>query len=69
VTLHESVYASTDPVALDAIGWDVVEKARAKFKLKSLTDEGRPPAYIQGAADLGVGIADPSKITLREVVL
>ena len=69
VTPHESVYASTDPVALDAIGWDVVEKARAKFKLKSLTDEGRPPAYIQGAADLGVGIADPSKITLREVVL
>ena len=66
---HEAVYASTDPVALDAIGWDVVEKARAKFGLKSLTDEGRPPAYIRAAADLGVGIADPSKITLREITL
>ena len=69
VVPHESVYASTDPVALDAIGWDLVEKARAKFGLKSLTDEGRPPAYIRAAADLGVGIADPAKVTLREVTL
>jgi uncharacterized protein (DUF362 family) len=67
VVPHEAVYVSTDPVAIDAIGWDLVEKARAGFHLKSLTDEGRPPAYIHAAADLGVGIADPSKITLREV--
>ena len=45
--------SSTDPVAIDAIGWDEVEKARAGFGLKTLTDEGRPPAYIQAAADLG----------------
>jgi uncharacterized protein (DUF362 family) len=69
VAPHEAVYVSTDPVALDALGWDVVEKARAKFGLKSLTDEGRPPAYIHAAADLGVGIADPSKIMLQEVTL
>jgi uncharacterized protein (DUF362 family) len=66
---HEAVYVSTDPVALDAIGWDLVEKARADFHLKSLTEEGRQPAYIHAAADLGVGIADPKAITLREVVL
>jgi hypothetical protein len=69
VVPHESVYVSTDPVALDAIGWDLVEKARTGFGLKSLTDEGRPPAYIQEAAQLGVGIADPQKMTVREVVL
>jgi uncharacterized protein (DUF362 family) len=69
VVPHESVYVSTDPVALDAVGWDLVEKARAKFGLKSLTDEGRPPAYIRAAADLGVGIADPAKMTLREVTI
>ena len=69
VTPHEAVYVSTDPVAVDAVGWDIVEKARAKFRLKSLTDEGRPPAYIHAAADLGVGIADPGKIVLREVTL
>jgi uncharacterized protein (DUF362 family) len=66
---HESVYASTDPVALDAVGWREVEAARAGFHLKSLTDEGRPPAYIQAAADLGVGIADLGQITIREVSL
>jgi uncharacterized protein (DUF362 family) len=69
VVPHEAVYASTDPVAVDAIGWEEVEKARAGFGLKSLTDEGRPPAYIQAAADLGVGVADPKKITLRDVTL
>jgi uncharacterized protein (DUF362 family) len=66
---HEAVYVSTDPVALDSIGADLVEKARAEFKLKSLTDEGRQPAYIRAAADLGIGIADPSKIVLREVTI
>lgn len=66
---HESVYASTDPVALDAVGWAEVEKARAGFGLKSLTDDGRKPGYIQAAADLGVGIADPQLIAVREVGL
>jgi uncharacterized protein (DUF362 family) len=69
VVPHEAVYVSTDPVALDALGADLVEKARARFGLKSLADEGRPPAYIQAAADLGVGIADRDKISLREITL
>jgi hypothetical protein len=66
---HESVYVSTDPVALDSVGWGEVEKARAGYGLKSLKDEGREPAYIAAAADLGVGVADPKKITLRDVTL
>ncbi len=69
VVSHEAVYASTDPVALDVIGWGEVEKARASLHLKSLADEGREPAYIRAAADLGVGIADPQKIVLREIAL
>jgi uncharacterized protein (DUF362 family) len=66
---HESVYVSTDPVAVDSVGWGEVEKARAGFGLKTLKDEGREPAYIAAAADLGVGVADPKKITLRDVTL
>ncbi|HEY1693475.1 MAG TPA: DUF362 domain-containing protein [Polyangiaceae bacterium] len=66
---HEAVYVATDPVAVDAIGWAEVEKARAGYGLKSLKDEGREPAYIAAAADLGVGVADPKKITLRDVTL
>lgn len=69
VVPHEAVYASTDPVAIDSIGWAEVEKARAGFGLKSLKDEGREPAYIRAAEDLGVGVADPKKITLREIAL
>lgn len=69
VVPHESVYVSTDPVAVDAVGWAEVEKARAGFGLKTLKDEDREPAYIAAAADLGVGIADPKKITLRDVTL
>src|SRR4029077_687375 len=66
---HESVYVSTDPVALDTVGWGLVEKARSGFGLKSLTDEGRAPAYIQAAAYLGVGVGDAQKIAIREITL
>ncbi len=66
---HEAVYASTDPVAIDAIGWEVVEKYRADFKLKTLTEAGREPAYIKAAADLGLGVHERSKILLKEVAI
>jgi uncharacterized protein (DUF362 family) len=69
VVPHESVYASTDPVAVDMIGWAEVEKARAGFGLKTLKDEDREPAYLAAAGDLGVGVADRKKITLRDVTL
>jgi uncharacterized protein (DUF362 family) len=69
VVPHESVYAATDPVALDVIGWQAVETARSGLGLKSLTDEGRAPAYLQVAADKGLGTADRAKITLREVTI
>jgi uncharacterized protein (DUF362 family) len=66
---HEAVYASTDPVAMDTIGWEVVEKLRADLKLKSLTEAGREPAYIKAAADLGLGIHERAQIQLREVTI
>jgi len=69
VKLHEAVYASTDPVAIDTIGWEVVEKHRADFKLKTLTEVGREPAYIKAAADLGLGIHERSRIQLKEVTI
>lgn len=66
---HEAVYVSTDPVAMDTIGWEVVEKLRAELKLKTLTEAGREPAYIKAAADLGLGVNDRAKITLKEVAI
>jgi len=69
VKAHDSIYVSTDPVAMDTVGWEIVEKLRAEFKLRSLTDEGRPPAYIKAAADLGLGIADRDRIQVKEVTI
>ena len=69
VVIHESVYVSTDPVAMDALGWELVDKARADFKLKSLEGDGRAPAYIKAAADLGLGIAERSQIQVKEVTI
>jgi hypothetical protein len=66
---HESVYVTTDPVAMDTIGWELVEKLRAEHNLKTLTEAGREPGYIKAAADLGLGIHDRSKITLKEVAI
>lgn len=66
---YEALMVSTDPVALDTTGWDIVEKVRAEKHLRTLTAEGRPPAYIQAAADLGLGIGDRSKIQIKEVAL
>jgi uncharacterized protein (DUF362 family) len=66
---HESVYVTTDPVAMDTIGWEVVEKHRADKGLKSLTEEGRPPAYIQTAGTLGLGIHERSQIQLKEITI
>jgi uncharacterized protein (DUF362 family) len=69
VVPHEAVYVTTDPVAMDAIGWEIVDKARADFKLKSLADDKRIPAYIQDASDLGLGIADRASIVLKDVTI
>ncbi len=66
---HDSVYVSTDPVALDTIGWEVIEKHRAAANLKTLAEAGREPAYIKAAADLGLGIHDRTQIKLKEVAI
>lgn len=64
---YEAVFASTDMVAMDTIGWEIVEQLRKKKNLRTLTAEGRPPSYIQAAGDLGLGVSDRAKIRLREV--
>ena len=64
---HGAVYASTDPVALDTVGWDVIAEARKAHDFPTLERVGREPAYIRTAADLGVGIHDKNRIQLRSI--
>jgi len=66
---YEAVMASTDPVALDTVGWEIVEQLRATKNLRTLTAEGRPPAYIAAAAGLGLGVADRARIQLKDVTI
>jgi hypothetical protein len=66
---HESVYVTTDPVAMDTIGLGLVNKARADHHLPTLEAAGRPADYIRAAADLGLGIGDEARIQLQTVTL
>jgi hypothetical protein len=64
---HEAVYATTDPVAMDILGWGVVEQWRKDNGLPTLKEAGREPTYIQIAGELGLGVADKNRIALRDV--
>lgn len=56
------VLASTDPVALDRIGCDIIEEKRKANGMKSLAAEGRPPKWLETAAARGLGEARREKI-------
>jgi uncharacterized protein (DUF362 family) len=66
---HEAVYATTDPVAMDVLGWGEVERWRRDNGLPTLRDAGREPTYIRIAAELGLGVFDKNRIALRSVSL
>ena len=63
------ILASTDPVALDRVGWKMIEEKRAEHGLPSLAGVGREPTYILTAADSRhrLGRAELDKI--QQIVL
>ncbi|MCA9592608.1 MAG: DUF362 domain-containing protein [Myxococcales bacterium] len=62
---HGAVYVSTDPVAHDVVGWQVIDAERKKRNIKSLKESKREPRYIQTAGELGLGVADLNQIRLK----
>jgi uncharacterized protein (DUF362 family) len=58
---------STDPVALDRIGWKIIEDFRFTDGLPTLTEADRAPTYIHTAAQLGLGSDDLATIPFKEV--
>jgi len=66
---ENGLMVAQDPVALDYIGWQIIEKKRAEKKLKTLEAAGRPPRYIATAADANhqLGTNDPRRIELIEL--
>ena len=64
---HEALYVGTDPVALDLVGWAVVDGLRRDNGLPTLADAGREPAYVHLAGELGLGVADGKLVRVRDV--
>jgi uncharacterized protein (DUF362 family) len=64
-----ALLVSTDPVALDHTGWQIIERKRKEKGMKTLEAEERAPRYIATAADgeHRLGTNDPQKIALIEV--
>jgi uncharacterized protein (DUF362 family) len=58
---------STDPVALDRVAWQILDKQRRKVGLKSLTEEKREPQWIFSAANRKLGVSELAKIEIREI--
>lgn len=55
---------SLDPVALDAVGADLIEQQRRQYGMPSLREAGRHPQYIHTAAEYGLGVDDLSQIDI-----
>ena len=63
---YEALIFSLDPVAADYVGWQVIEKLRAKKGLASLKEEKRAPVYLKTAEKMGLGNANPKEIQIIE---
>jgi uncharacterized protein (DUF362 family) len=61
---HATLYASRDPVALDAIALKRLEEWRARASLPKI---GQQAAYIGFASQLGLGNAAPNRIELKNI--
>jgi uncharacterized Fe-S center protein len=58
--------ASTDPVALDALGMTLIDQQR---RAKNLTLASQRTNYLRTAAALGLGTADPEQIDVVKLSL
>lgn len=62
----ESLIFGLDPVAVDYVGWQMIERFREKKGVPSLKEETREPSYLKTAEKLGLGYSDPEKIEIIE---
>jgi uncharacterized protein (DUF362 family) len=79
---YRSLFFATDPVAMDRIGWQILDEKRAKEGLPALAETGitlknpgsesfdqRQPQHVLLAAAAGLGEADLKKIKRRKIAL
>jgi uncharacterized protein (DUF362 family) len=65
------IIVSDDPVALDSVGYRIIDGIRAKHKLPGLEKAGRRPKHVFTAADAehNLGKAKAEEIDLVEIVV
>ncbi len=75
---HKTIYFATDPVALDHIGWKIIDQKRAEMKMLPVavaapdrvsTFLRAQPEHIEIAGSLGLGEFDEKKIDWRRCTL
>ncbi len=57
-----TLLVGTDPVAIDRVGWEMIEEKRKEAGMQPLKEVGREPKYIEAAEKIGLGTADIGKI-------
>ena len=58
---------SQDPVALDRVGYALIEKKRKEKGLPSLKEVNREPKWIETASNLGLGEGNVEKIEVLKI--
>jgi uncharacterized protein (DUF362 family) len=80
---YRSLFFATDPVAMDSVGWPIIDAKRKEAGLPPVAQSGRmgnppnpregfdirQPQHIPLAAALGLGISDSRVITHQKVTL
>lgn len=66
---HECIYATTDPVAMDAVALELIELLRAENGLRTLDAVRRPARYLDLAQEMGLGVSARDTIHLQTVDL
>jgi uncharacterized protein (DUF362 family) len=64
-----SLLLVVDGVALDRVGWEIIEKKRKEMNRPSLKEIGREPAYILTAGKKGLGQSDLAQIEWKKINL
>jgi len=59
-----NIIASTDTVAIDQLGLEIIEEKRKQNELSPLGDRAR---HVATAARLGLGTNDPARMDIKEI--
>jgi hypothetical protein len=75
---HKTMYFATDPVAVDHVGWKVIDEKRKQAGMQPVgvappdadsTFYRMQPEHVEIASALGLGVFDDAKIELKKFEL